>query len=169
MPATPRKLKITAKDLEGPPAITGGTYSEIPTPSDQELYLADVNDYDKRPEKGHGWVFSYHVETSTGPCNFDVYLSFSESARWKIVDVFAAHGVDIGEVGIANADPNALIGDTIGGHIDFPRDADDEPTSTYREIQDFFDLADPPEEVEADEPVAQGGPEAEVTQDPDVL
>lgn len=147
MPATPQRLNITAKDLAGPPDISGGTYSEIEVPGDYELKLADVEDYDKRSEgKSHGWVFKYQIGTSTGPCDFNVYLSFNTTARWKMIQVFQAHGADLSE-GIAALDPNSLVGQVIGGHVDFPRDNDGEPTSTYREIMEFFPLTEPPFEV----------------------
>ena len=149
MPATPRRLEVTAKDLEGKPEFSGGTYAEIDVPDDYEIFLADVSDYDKRDEgKTHGWEFLYQIETSTGPADFRVFLSLSKSARWKIIEVFAAHGIDLEVVGIHDADPNAIVGETIGGHVDFPRDKDGEPSSTYREIQAFFPLVEAPEDPE---------------------
>ena len=169
MPATPRDLRVTAKDLEGPPEYSGGTYSEIEVPGDFEIILVDVEDYDKRDAgKTQGWKFLYQVDTSTGPCDFNVYLSFAAKARWKIIDVFAAHGFDIATEGIHKADPNSLIGEKIGGHIDFPRGKDGEPTNNYREIKEFFPLVEAPvvDEDARGETVAASQSKAD---EPDVL
>jgi len=147
MAATARKLEATAKDLSGD---GGGAYASIEVPGDYEAVLVDVNDFDNRQKGGSwGWRFSYGVETPTGgQVVFDEYLGFSPKSRWKIVQIMEAHGVPL-EEGINELDPNALIGEVVGVHIDFPRDEHGEPSDKYREITQVFSLVNPPEVEEA--------------------
>jgi len=143
MVATARQIPITDDDLNPTGNAGGGAYAELEVPGDFEAVLKAVEDYDKRAEgKSQGWIFKYGVETPLGrEVSFDVYLSFGDNARWKLI-------ADL-EVGLANIDPNSFVGDTIGVHIDFPRDkVTDEPTSYYREISSCFALADIPEVLE---------------------
>lgn len=141
MPATARQIPVTSEDLAG---SKGGAYAEIEVPGDYEAVLVDVEDYDKRPEKGYGWKFVYEVETpSGGTVPFNTYCSFSANARWKLMEVLKAHEADLSE-GPNNVDPNAFIGDVIGTTIDFPRDKNGEPTSDYREIRAHFSLVEEP-------------------------
>ena len=161
MPATPRRLEFTAKDLAGPPEHSGGTYSEIVVPGDFEITLASVDDYDYTDRgKSKGWIFLYQVATSTGPCDFSVYLSFGKGARWKIGDVFLAHGIPA-NVGIENVDPNLLVGQVIGGHLDYGVDRTTGEPTQYREIKEFFPLVSAPASAEAEDeaPFSAGDPE----------
>lgn len=143
MAATARQIPVTAGDLAG---NGGGAYASLEVPGDYELVLRDVEDYDYRAKgKSYGWLFLYDCETPAGgSVEFRVYVSFNENARWKMIEVLEAHGCDLSE-GLNTVDPNALIGDVIGGHIDFPRDNDGNPTSKYREIRQVFSLAQEPE------------------------
>lgn len=163
MPATPRKIRFTAKDLEGAPKNTGGTWSEIEVGYDYELTLADVEDYDYRDrDKSMGWIFLYHVETSTGPCEFKVFLALtSEGARWKLGDIMKAH--ELGpEIGVEDFDPNSIVGTKIGGHIEYGKDRDG-TESRFREITAFFPLVDAPE------PVVEAGAATPAPEEPEVL
>jgi hypothetical protein len=158
MPATARRIPVTDKDLEG--GGSGGAYAELDVPNDYEAVLSEVSDYDKTKEgKSRGWVFSYEVETPSGKtCEFNSYLSFGDNARWKLIEVLEAHEVDL-STGLNDVDPNALVGELIGVHIDFPRDRKtDEPTSAFREIRTHFALAEFP---------GLGGPEEEAPEEVD--
>ena len=146
MAATARQIPVTEDDLAG--SSGGGAYSELEVPGDYEAILRDANDYDKTSEgKSKGWVFDYEVETPSGAMvSFKTWLSFGQNARWKLIEVLEAHDVEL-EAGLANVDPNSLIDDKVGVHVDFPRDRDtDEPTSQYREIRQHFSLAEIPSE-----------------------
>lgn len=146
MAATARQIPVSTEDLESKGSGGGGAYASIEVPGDYEAVLAKVEDYDKRGEgKSWGWVFYYSVETPDGKnVEFKTYISFGQNARWKLIEVMEAHDADLSE-GLNEIDPNAFVGDTIGAHIDFPRDPDtDEPTSKYREIRSHFSLAKPP-------------------------
>lgn len=147
MPATARQLDIPQEDLDS--SGGAGAYAEIEVPGDYEVTLIDVEDYDKRSEgKSYGWVWTYEVETPSGNAvPFRTWTSFSKAARWKLIELLEAHGVDI-EAGINDVDPNDFIGDVVGATIDFPRDKDDEPTSDFREIRFLFALAKAPAGVE---------------------
>ena len=140
MPATARTLRFTEEDLSS----GSGAYAELDVPCDVPVRLADVLDYDKRTQgKSYGWIFRYMAETPSGnEVKFDTYLSFGENARWKLVQVLRAHGVELED--IVELDPNDLIGDKLIGHIDFPRDDNGEPTSDYRELQEVFPPSTPP-------------------------
>lgn len=144
MTATARQINVTAEDLAG--GQGGGAYAELEVPGDYEAILREVSDYDKRKEgKSWGWIFEYEVETPSGKMvTFKAWLSFGQNARWKLIEVLEAHDVDMSE-GLNNVDPNALVDDVIGVHIDFPRDKEtDEPTSEFRELRAFFPLTEAP-------------------------
>jgi hypothetical protein len=143
MPATARQIPVDESDLANEGG-GGGAYAELEVPNDYEAVLKDVSDYDKRSEgKTFGWVFEYEVETPSGASvPFKTFLSMSKKARWKLIEVCEAHGVNLAE-GLNDVDPNALVGDVIGVTIDFPRDKDtDEPTSDFREIRSHFALVE---------------------------
>lgn len=170
MAATARQIPLTGEDLESTGA---GAYAELEVPGDYEAVLVDVQDYDKRAAgKSFGWIFIYDVETPNGSkVQFKSYLSFGPNARWKLVEYLSAHDVDL-EEGLNSVDPNALIGDMIGAHIDFPRDENDVPTSKYREIRQAFSLAEEPEVTEVVETnpvleVVAANAEAVRTHDPE--
>ncbi len=154
MPATARKIEFPeelvtkqAERREG----GGGAYAELDVPVDVHATLVDVNDYDKRPEKGWGWLFTYEVEVPSGnTVGFDDYLSFTDGARWKLLDTLTAHGFDVSE-GINNVDPNEAIDTVVGARIDFPRNDAGEATSKYREIRWVFSLVEDVEEVIGEE------------------
>lgn len=152
MPATPITATPTAEQM---PQQGGGLYTEIEVPGDYEVVLREVDDYDKG-ENRKGWVFLYDCETpSGGSVEFKFWLSFSQASRWKIFEVFAAHGQTVNE-GVENAfNPNAIIGTKVGAHIDFPRDkVTGEATSQYRGIERIFALVDAPAEEATPQPVA---------------
>ena len=149
MAATAKELVFTDDDLstEGGSA---GAYAAIDVPGDYEMELLSVEDYDKRSEnKSYGWVFTYGLDEGGGLAEFRMWLSFGSSARWKLSEVLTAHGITL-EPGVGlNLDPESLIGDNVGGHIDYPRDkVTDKPTSQYREIRQVFALVDAPVPVE---------------------
>ena len=132
----------------------GGAYAELVVPDDYEGTLVDVEDYDKTKQgKSRGWVFHYDVQTPSGKtCRFKSWLSFGQNARWKLLEVMEAHEVEM-ELGLNEVDPNSLIGDVIGLHIDFPRDKNtDEPNSPFREIKQHFALVEAPEVEERGTP-----------------
>lgn len=142
--ATARKLVFTEEDLDDTGGGAGGAYAAIDVPGDYKMNLIEVEDYDKRSEgKSYGWVFTYTVDGGGGPAEFKTWLSFSDAAAWKLSEVLAAHGIQL-EPGVeANIDPESLVGDVVGGHIDYPRDkVTDKPTSNYREIRQVFALVD---------------------------
>ena len=149
-------MAATARQIEFPEKLVqdqaerregGGAYAELDVPVDVHATLTGVEDYDKRPEKGWGWIFTYEVETPSGnTVSFDDYLSFSDGARWKLLDTLAAHGFDVTE-GINNVDPNEAVDTVVGARIDFPRNDAGEATSKYREIRWVFSLVEDVEEV----------------------
>ncbi len=144
MPATARQIPVTEEDLAGNSG--GGAYAEIEVPGDYEGILRDVNDFDNSAKGGAtGWIFEYEVEAPSGKMvTFKVWLAFSQAARWKLVEALEAHEVDL-TTGMNNVDPNSLIDDVVGLHIDFPRDKDDKPTSEFREIRQLFVIPEAPE------------------------
>ena len=153
MPATARQFDIPQADIDSiGKGGGGGAYAEIEVPGDYEVTLVDVEDYDYRDQgKSHGWIFHYEVDTpSGGSVTFRTWLSFNKNARWKILEVLAAHAVDLSD-GINSVDPNDLIDDVVGATIDFPRDKEGEPTSDFRELQTIFDLAAAPADDEESE------------------
>ena len=155
--ATARELVFTEDDLDDSGG-SGGAYTAIDVPGDYELELLNVDNYDKRKEnKSYGWVFTYGCDGGGGVAEFKLWLSFGTSAQWKMSEVLAAHGIIL-EPGVkVNMDPNSLVGDVVGGHIDFPRHkVTNEPTSTYREIRQVFALVDAPLSVDPDELEATG-------------
>jgi hypothetical protein len=144
MSATARQFDIPQEDLDNDGG-GGGAYAEIEVPGDYEVTLVDVEDYDKRSEgKSFGWVWTYEAETPSGKTvPFRTWTAFSPAARWKLIEVLEAHGVDI-EAGINSVDPNDFIGDVVGATIDFPRDKEEVPTSDFRELRSLFALAAAP-------------------------
>lgn len=152
MPATAISFTPTAEQM---PQQGGGLYTEIEVPGDYEVVLRDVEDYDKGNDR-KGWVFLYDCETpSGGSVEFKFWLSFSQASRWKITETFAAHGQEVLEGKEQPFDPAAIIGTTVGAHIDFPRDKDTgEATGQYRGIERIFALAEPPAEEATPQPVA---------------
>lgn len=142
MAATARQIPIGEADLAGD---GGGAYASLEVPGDYEAVLKDVSDYDYRAKgKSYGWIFTYSVETPMGgSVDFLVHLSFGENARWKLTETLLAHGEDL-SVGLNTVDPNGLIGDVVGAHIDFQKDGDGQP-GKYREIVKVFSLANEPE------------------------
>jgi hypothetical protein len=171
VPATARKINVTAEDLANEGG--GGAYAELNVPWDGPILCVDVNDYDKSAKGGtKGWLVDYKVTTDSGKeLDFSVHISFSAKARWKLIQWAEAHDILL-EEGVNAIDPNDAIDTEAGGHIDFPRDDDGEPTSKYREIQEFFPLAELEEE---DEDVERDGGASEETvagleeEDPEVL
>lgn len=152
--ATARDLTYTDKELadaSAPSGGGGGAYAAIEVPGDFSAILRRVDDYDKRDAgKTHGWVFYYGVDGGGGEAEFRVWLSFGGNASWKMIEVLAAHGIQM-EPGVKiNIDPESLINDEVGVHVDYPRDkVTNNPTSTYREIRQVFPLADAPLPVES--------------------
>lgn len=142
MPATVITLTPRAEDL---PSGASGLYNELEVPGDYEVRLESVDDYNKSNDR-RGWIFTYSCEVpSGGSVTFDVYLSFSGAARWKIFETFDAHGSPIEEDSQREFDPGTLIGSTVGAFIDYPRDkTTNEPTSQYRGIEKIFALVDEP-------------------------
>lgn len=149
--ATARQFEFSQEDIDSQGG-GGGAYAELEVPNDYEATLTAVDDYDKRDKgKSQGWVWTYEVETPSGATvDFRLWTSFGKAARWKLLEVLEAHGVDV-EQGINDVDPDDFVGDVIGATIDFPRDKEtDEPTSDFREIRVVFDLAASPEAEEAE-------------------
>jgi len=170
VPATARKINVTAKDLANEGA--GGAYAELNVPWDGPAICTDVNDYDKTAKGGtKGWLADYEVETDSGnKLEFSVHISFNAKARWKLLQWAEAHGLDI-EEGVNAIDPNDVIETECGVHIDFPRDDNGEPTSKYREIQEFFPLAELDEDPieEALEEINKEIPPVDLEEDPEIL
>lgn len=138
MTATARTLEITADDLE---SAGGSNYDKLEVPDDYYATLVKVEDYDKRPNGSYGWVWHYKIEG----LDFRIYTAFSKQARWKLIEVLESHGYPV-EEGIADVDPNAFVGDTIGAHVDFPPSYYEAleqgitPERAYREIRWTFKL-----------------------------
>lgn len=145
MAATARQIPVAENDLTGD---GGGAYASLEVPGDYEAVLKDVLDYDYRDKgKSYGWLFIYSVETPIGgSVDFSVHLSFGENARWKLIETLIAHGVDI-SLGLNTVDPNVLVGEVVGAHIDFQKDNDGKP-GKYREIVKVFSLVEEPPAVE---------------------
>ncbi len=136
MAATARRIEFTAEDLSG----GDGAFVNIEVPGEYELTLTKVEDYDKRAEgKSHGWLFFYSLDTGAGIAEFREYISFGENARWKLIQVLVAHDYPV-ELGLAELDPNSLVGDKIGALVDYPRDSAGAATSKYRELIRTFAL-----------------------------
>lgn len=168
--ATARRIEFESGDF----STASGAYAELDVPGDYEAVLVKVDDYDYRDRgKSYGWIFIYEVETPSGnTVPFNVHLSFGKNARWKIAETYAAHGFDVKE-GINNLDPDSLVGDVIGVHIDFGTEKDEngqEVPSAYREIKSLFALADEPEgELEPTDQVLQSDTEQPSDDEPGVL
>ena len=135
MPATARRLDFPTDVIEG--TGNGGAYAELDVPGDFEATLRDVEDYDYRDRgKSFGWIFVYGVETPDGKeVPFKVWLSLGENARWKIHETLLAHGIVV-ESGPLDVDPNTLIGEMVGAHIDFDEE------EKYRQIETLFNLSE---------------------------
>ena len=148
--ATARQFEFTQEEIDSEGG--GGAYAELEVPNDYQVTLIDVSDYDKREDgKTQGWVWTYEVDTPSGASvTFRTWTSFGKNARWKLLEVLEAHGVDV-EAGIADVDPDDFIGDIVGGTIDFPRDKAGDPTSDFREITTLFPLVDSPVDAEVAE------------------
>lgn len=144
MTATARYIGITDEELDAPevPRSTG-TYSEIEVPGDYELTVAYVEDFKSRAGDD-GWKIVYQVETSTGPCDFPVWFTPAKNMRWKVKEIWKAHGLR----GMEIFEPQSIVGDVVGGTIDFPIDRNTGEPKAYREIVALFPLVDAPE-VEA--------------------
>ncbi len=160
MPATARKITVTEESKAS--GGQGGAYAAIEVPGDYELTLAEVSDYDKGGGR-RGWVFTYTLDGLP----FKQYFSFSEAARWKLVEMMEAHlgrELDTGEV--SEFDPNDYVGDVVGGHIDWQDDPDTLPegAKNYREIKTLFTLLESPV-AEEETPVN----ELTVAEDPDII
>lgn len=151
MTATARTIRFTDDDISG-----GGNYDSLEVPNDYSATLTKVEDFDNRQKGGSfGWVFHYDIEGLA----FRTWLSFKETARWKLTETLRAFGVEL-QVGDLQIDPEALVGMEVGAHVDFPPDyykALEQgltPDRPYREIRWVFAL--PPENApvntEAEEP-----------------
>lgn len=143
MPATPARLRMTGSAAKS--GGGGGMYSLIEVPGDYVGTVTDVEDY--KTERSRGWKL--HIDILG--CNFNVWLSHSEAARWKIEEFLAALG-NVFETGdIEAVDPNSWIGLQVGCSVDLP------PEGKYREIQSFFPLDEeedsvpPPPAMDEDE------------------
>ena len=106
----------------------GGEYAKLEVPEDYVAICTAVDEYQKN-NKPAGWKIDYEVEG----LKFTWFLSWSEKARWKIVQTFEAHGFDLSG-GVAELDPNLLVGGEVGTRIDLD---DDEK---YREMKYVFSL-----------------------------
>lgn len=145
MPATPIKYTPSAGSVAAAQAGPGGAYAEIEVPGDYEVVLVGVENYDfTKDGKTKGWVATYSCETpSGGSVTFDDYLAFTDKAQFKIDQFFEAHASGLLQDEVETVlDPNAYVGTTVGAHIDFPRDKQGNPTSTYRGIERIFPLVD---------------------------
>lgn len=139
MPATARQINITEDQAVSAVGVRDtGTYSAIQVPADYVATLKDVQDYDYRSrDKSHGWLFVFNIMG----CEFKEHVSFSENARWKLIQVIESLGGDI-SVGINNLDPNLLIGNEAGAHVDWQKDPStlSENEVNYREIKYVFSV-----------------------------
>lgn len=140
MPATARQIPITEEQLAS--ASSGpkdsAAYSAIVVPGDYVATLKDVQDYDFRSRgKSFGWLFLFDIMG----CEFKEYVSFSEEARWKLIQVWDSLGGDP-EIGVNNMDPNILIGREAGAHVDWQTDPTllGENDVNYREIKYLFPI-----------------------------
>lgn len=146
MPATPARLKMTGSAAKS--GGGGGMYSLIEVPGDYAGTITDVEDY--KTERSKGWKL--HIDILG--CNFNVWLSLSEAARWKIEELLAALGHLVQDGDIEAVDPNSWIGQQVGCAVDL------DDSGRYREIHNFFFLDD--EEDEVTPPPAQEEDDLEV-------
>lgn len=153
MPATARQINITAEQVqaaaEGPK--DGAAYAAIEVPGDYVATLKDVQDYDFRAKgKSFGWVFIFDIMG----CDFKEYISFGENARWKLISTWEALGGDA-SVGVNNMDPNLLIGNEAGAHVDWQTDPAKlgENAVNYREIKYLFPVIEDEAEAAGEEEV----------------
>lgn len=155
MPATPRKVEVTEKDIKSAKAGNRDyDFNDIEVPGDYEAILVDVSDHTSK-QGNDSWKWSFEIMG----CPFDEYTSFSKSARWKLIQVLESLGYQFADGdSIENVDPNAFIGATAGAHVDWQdSDTDDEDSPNYREIKWLFPLT---EEGESTAPLAEEEPEA---------
>lgn len=126
--ATPRSIEVTEASLE---RFEGGSYSAIPVPSEQRATLVDVLDYDKGGGKA-GWEWKLLIMGAP----FSVFTSFSEPARWKLVQTVEAFDPNVAIVGLQNIDPNVYIGMETMAFVDWQYAVGTEPN--YREVKYLF-------------------------------
>lgn len=144
MPATPRRLEISEKDIQsaGEDRPDSSAYALLEVPADYEAVLTDVSDYDYRDQgKSYGWIWNLEVEGLP----FRIYTAFSTNARWKLVETLRAFEPAL-SAGALEQDPNRFVGKSVGAHLDWQYDPDtlEEGKANYREIKYLFPL--PPAE-----------------------
>ena len=155
MAAQAREFIFTEKELidaSTPGGGGGGSgYGAIEVPGDFEAILRSVEDYDKTSEgKTKGMVWEYGVDGGGGEVSFFMYVADGAKSSWKRLEIFAAHGITPQPEVAFNFDPAGFVNDVVGVHIDYPRDANGDPTSNYREIRQIFAIeAAPTTETEA--------------------
>lgn len=146
MPATPIKYVPKKGAVAAARNRAGGAYAEIDVPGDYEVILTSIENYDFTDRgKTRGWLASFSCETPSGnSVNFDDYMSFGESSKFKIDQFFEAFAPgSLVEETTNDLDPNEFVGKTVGARIDFPRNKETgEPTSPYRGISWIFAIVD---------------------------
>jgi len=167
--ATARIFHFTEEELN---SAGGGAYAEFDVPCEAPVRLVKVEDYDKRDAgKSWGWVFHYNATTpiSGKEVSFRMWLSFMDNARWKLLEVLDAHGVDLDKT--TGVDPEDLIGDELIGLIDFPRDRETgEPTSEFRELRKVYPVTiTRPASVSEELPSEVEEEEAPTDEEPEIL
>lgn len=133
--ATAQQFEITEKDLAGLKS-----YDDLETPGDYEATLTEVEDYDKRDDGGsYGWKWTFEVEGLP----FSEWTSFSPNARWKLLEILSAFGVEITE-GVNNVLPDHFVESSIGVTVDWdPIDSKwDGVSPRYRRIASFYPVTD---------------------------
>lgn len=156
--ATAHTIRFTPEEVAGKGE---GLYSDLEVPGDFKATLTKVEDFDNRTRGGSfGWIFHYSVESNKGTTvPMKSYIALSDKARWKVREVLKAHQYPLEE--LLNLDPESLVGDTVGVHIDFGTDRDTGEKTQYRELQSFFKLPNSDQlELfsEPAAPVAEAGP-----------
>ena len=134
--ATAQEFEFTDGDVAG----SSGAYDEIEVPKDYEATVLSVDDYDNTADnRSKGWVWTFQVEGLP----FKEWTSFSPGARWKLVELMTALGVEV-EAGIGTVDPNSFIGHSLGVTVDWdPSDATwDGVSPRYRRLSRFFELVE---------------------------
>ena len=162
MTATVVNISVSQEDITN--AESGASaYAVLEVPGDYALEITDANDWvNKETKKVQGWTFQLTNLDEPGlGLTFKYFLSFEKERRSKLLRFFEAAGQPL-PVGKTPANPNELIGSTLGGRIDWPRkyytalDADGGTVGDnvkglgplYREVRWVFPLTEAPDAVE---------------------
>jgi hypothetical protein len=131
--ATARQFDVTQTQLESAERGAPSAYADITCPGEHLATLVSVEDYDKG-EGRSGWKWNITIQGA----EFTVYTSFSEKARWKLIETVSAF--DPMEQGLATVNPDSFVGQQVGAKVVWSvKDEDwDGESIRYREIDYLF-------------------------------